>query len=94
MGKSLPWAIDYQHQSPPYRLPPCPRCGSQPDVDKVEPWARRDGPAPWYALCYRSGDDEHCIAVTGVDRTDAERLWRAEVKKHTMYVPTKGKRKE
>lgn len=46
---------------------PCPVCGRQPDVDFVDPWPKRLGPPPWYALCYQGGDNEHFV---GGDRDD------------------------
>lgn len=62
-------------------LPACPHCGSQPDVSRCEPWPRGEGPAPWYAGCYRGGSDEHFIGGNGDTRAEAEAVWTEAVRK-------------
>ena len=57
----------------------CPICGSQPDIGRCEPWPRDAGPQPFYATCYQSGDNEHCIGVNGDTRLDTIRNWNATV---------------
>lgn len=56
----------------------CPRCGSQPEVDRCEPWPRSLGPAPWYVGCYRSGSNEHFVGVNGDTQADAIAEWDRE----------------
>ena len=58
----------------------CPVCGSRPDIGKCEPWdAKEYGPAPWYACCYRGGENEHCVAANGDTQRAVMDEWNAEV---------------
>lgn len=56
---------------------PCHVCGSRPDIGQVAPWPSGHGPAPWYVVCYRAGEKEHCVGVNGDNRADAVRQWNA-----------------
>lgn len=62
-------------------LPPCPVCGSAPEVERVEPWPRSLGPAPWYVGCYRGGKSEHFIGVNGDTKAEAMGEWWREVER-------------
>ncbi len=53
---------------------PCPICGRQPDIDIVEPWPRGYGPAPWYAVCYQPGSNEHCVGADNDPSTKQEAI--------------------
>lgn len=59
---------------------PCPICGRLPQVERCEPWARKYGPAPWYAGCYREGSNEHYIGGNGDTRASAIAEWERQVR--------------
>lgn len=59
----------------------CPVCGSQPYVERCEPWPQGHGPAPWAAGCYSQRPFEHLVGVNGDNQLDAIKLWNSEVEK-------------
>lgn len=60
---------------------PCPICGSEPHIDRCEPWPRDAGPVAWHAVCYRITPTEHCVGVNAETEAEVIRDWNAEVDK-------------
>lgn len=71
-------------------MTPCPRCGRLPQIERCEPWARKYGPAPWYAGCYREGNDEHFIGGNGDTRDAAIAEWERQVRLSLEPMRPKG----
>lgn len=59
----------------------CPVCGAEPYIEEVEPWDRKNGPAPWAAGCYKMIPFEHFVGINGDSEADAKRLWNIEADK-------------
>lgn len=63
-------------------LPPCPKCGERPKAERVDPWPKGHGPAPWHIGCYKGGNGEHYVGGNGDTFQDAMAAWCADVAKH------------
>jgi hypothetical protein len=71
----------------------CPVCGSPPYFEKVEPWPKGHGPAPWVIGCYRTAPVEHFVGSDGDTAAEARNAWAAEVAK-ALFNPHKPEASE
>lgn len=65
----------------------CPVCGGEPEIGETEPWPAGNGPAPWYASCYRVIPFEHFVGVNGDTRLATVQAWNTEVSKIEAMKP-------